>query len=475
MLHLGLGIGESMPYLVYGLSFVVAFLCCFYRSEIGVLFMAVLFPVYSIASNALKSGLPFANNIFDMIIVAMFLGWLFQRRDAEEPVLASAPLLLPIAFMVAYTLLSVVIGASNFGGYLSEINMARLAHWKNYMVMPVLYVLAYYNLRERRWQYLLFILLAFSFLAMDIRFRQVFGWVKHTHYMDKSRVAGIMGALGPNELGSFHTIYTLFLMGLFMVDRHLKRRIAYAILIVAGLYPLMYSFSRGAYIGLLLGLFFIALTKKRLLLIPLCLFLLAWKTVVPLAVVERVENSVVAEESRNDTVAISGVEIETAGRTEKWQKAIDYFSENPLVGKGYNTYELLTDWDTHNLYLKTLSEQGVVGFSILIWLYVLAFRSGWRLYRKADEELVKGLGFGFTCAVFGSMVVNFFGDRWTYLQLGGIYWILWALVDQYNARCAHNPGKEVKETFFETLQRSDRKPFGVNAAKDSLDGLEAQP
>ena len=40
------------------------------------------------------------------------------------------------------------------------------------------------------------------------------------------------------------------------------------------------------------------------------------------------------------------------------------------------------------------------------------------------------------------MVVNFFGDRWTYLQLGGLYWIFWALVDQENSRIAE-PVREV--------------------------------
>jgi len=36
--------------------------------------------------------------------------------------------------------------------------------------------------------------------------------------------------------------------------------------------------------------------------------------------------------------------------------------------------------------------------------------------------------------VIASIVSKFFGDRWTYIQLGAIYWVLWALVDQYNAR-----------------------------------------
>jgi hypothetical protein len=47
--------------------------------------------------------------------------------------------------------------------------------------------------------------------------------------------------------------------------------------------------------------------------------------------------------------------------------------------------------------------------------------------------------------VIGSIVVNFFGDRWTYLQLGGLYWIFWALVDQENSKLKLKLKKELNK------------------------------
>jgi O-antigen ligase len=302
------------------------------------------------------------------------------------------------------------------------------------MIMPVLYIIAYYNLTERKWKYALFVLLFFSFLAMDCKFHLSFRWVKHTHYFEESRLGGTLAFLGPNEWGSFHTIYTLFIIGLFLIDKHFWRRVAYSLLILGGTYSLMYSFSRGAYIGLVVGLLFIGIVKSRKLLPFLVLFLILWKSLVPLSVVERVEGTFVEQGTRTDVVSIGGTNLETAKRTEIWGNAFGYFLSNPVLGTGYDTHQRLTGWDTHNVYLKFMAEQGIIGLFIYLWLYALAFRSGWRLYRRADEELVKALGFGFTCAVVGSMVVNFFGDRWTYIQLGGLYWIFWALVDQENSR-----------------------------------------
>jgi O-antigen ligase len=196
----------------------------------------------------------------------------------------------------------------------------------------------------------------------------------------------------------------------------------------------MYSFSRGSYLGFLAGLLFIGFVKKRMLLLPFIIFLVMWKSLLPLSVVERVEGTVVQQGERTDVISVGGAELETAGRTELWGKALNYFFANPVTGTGYDTYGRLTGRDTHNVYLKTMAEQGLIGLFIYLGLYALALRSGWRLYKQGDEELVRALGFGFLCAVVGSMVVNFFGDRWTYLQLGGLYWIFWALVDQENSR-----------------------------------------
>ncbi len=433
--YFSFGLSQYYPYIIYGLVFLIAFLALFYRNEVGILFLLFFLPIYSLLNKVIKLELPLAKEIVDVLVIAMLIGWLFQNRKRQEQSIGPSPLLMPIFVFVGYSLFSFFIGSFYLGEELfPDLENQRLADWKNYMIMPLLYLVSYYNLRDRKWKYALFILLSISFLIMDLKFRQSFSWVQHTHYFDKSRLGGTLAFLGPNEWGSFHTIYTLFIIGLFLVDRHFWRRIAYLILIFLNTYSLMYSFSRGAYIGFLAGLFFIGLIRTRKLLIPLFIFLIVWKLIVPLSVVERVEGIFIVEEETNEVISLGDTKVFTAGRGNLWGKALNYFSQNPIFGTGFRTYIQLTGWDTHNVYLKTMAEQGLIGLLIYLWLYFLAFKSGWRLYRGADEELVKALGFGFLCAVVGSMVVNVFGDRWTYLQLGGIYWVLWALVDQENSR-----------------------------------------
>jgi O-antigen ligase len=231
-------------------------------------------------------------------------------------------------------------------------------------------------------------------------------------------------------------MYTLFVIGMFLMDKHKWRRVAYGILIAGGIYSMLYSYSRGAYVGFGAGLVFIALVKSRKLLIPLFLLLFLWKVVLPSSVVDRIDGTFVEEGDRAGVITIGDTNLSTAYRSEIWQEAWSIFTENPVVGTGFRTFGKLTGWDTHNQYLKTLSEQGIIGLLIYLLLYQRALKSGWQLYKEGDEELLRAFGFAFVCAVLGSMVVNVFGDRWTYLQLGGIYWVLWALADQENSRIA---------------------------------------
>lgn len=431
---LGLGLGELTPYVVYGLAAPAIIATAVSRSAIGLLFLVPLIPIYVVLDKVLKSELPLANNVVDFMVIAMLLGMAIQKRDEEMPPLGSSPLQRPLLMFAVYSFISLVLGSSHFDGFTGEINLLRYANWKNYMIMPLLYLITYYSLRERSWQKKLFTFLLFTFLVADIRFQQSFKWVKHTHYQgSKSRVSGLAN-LGPNEMGAFHSIYMLFVLGVFLIDKNVKRRIAYVFFMIGSTYCALYSYSRGAYISIVLTSIFIAFIRDKRLLIFIVAFLISWKAILPISVVERIQNTVVEDGARSDVVEVGGMQLETAKRTEIWDKALGYFFENPITGKGYNTYQYLTGWDTHNVYIKFMAEEGVIGLSFYLWFYVLAFRSGWKLYKSADEEIIKALGFGFTCAVVASIVANFFGDRWTYLQIGGIYWVLWALVDQYNAR-----------------------------------------
>jgi O-antigen ligase len=165
------------------------------------------------------------------------------------------------------------------------------------------------------------------------------------------------------------------------------------------------------------------------------LFASPW--ILPVSVKERIQMTTLSEDEKME-IEMKGAgrlstteqkyDPSTQGRFEIWKLAMDIFKKNPFLGTGYDTFGALQGFDTHNNYLKVLAEIGIMGFLIYLYLYYLAFKCGWNLFRIATEGPIKGLGLGFAACVITNMLCNLAHDNWTYLSLMGFYWVLLALV-----------------------------------------------
>jgi O-antigen ligase len=133
-----------------------------------------------------------------------------------------------------------------------------------------------------------------------------------------------------------------------------------------------------------------------------------------------------------------------AVRLTLWDSAMAVFRTSPLMGTGFNTYAYMhltkrSDGgvgfyeDTHNIFLKTLVETGVLGLLIFLWVQAKTFGVGYMLFRSAADPFFASLGLGLAVWVVCALTANFFGDRWTYLQVNGYMWVLCGLVAQARA------------------------------------------
>jgi len=119
-------------------------------------------------------------------------------------------------------------------------------------------------------------------------------------------------------------------------------------------------------------------------------------------------------------------------RVTLWNDAMDLFHQNPVIGAGFDTYQ----WqhrvgiytDTHNYFLKVLVETGVTGLLFFLLVLAKASRQGIRLFTSAQDPFLKSLGLGFSLLMACVFVVNFFGDRWLYIEVNGFLWVLLACV-----------------------------------------------
>lgn len=208
----------------------------------------------------------------------------------------------------------------------------------------------------------------------------------------------------------------------------------FLITVIFSLHPLFSSFSRGAFLAAFSCLIFYGILKKRILLVLAIIVFIFWQTLLPKAVVNRINMTVTGE---------GKIEHSADSRTHLWKLAFDIFSDNPLWGVGYGGYSLMTggqtlqsgetlaeQQDAHSIYMRILCEQGLIGMILLLLVFFMSFRSAFQLYRIGQSPLLSGLGFGFMGCVLAYMITNLFGDRWSYFTTGGYFWILWGLVDR---------------------------------------------
>ena len=413
---------------IYVGTFLVGLLSLFKDAKYGFFLMVYLVPQANLWHK--MQSYPFGKDILDIIFFSILIGCFLQGKSRVK---LSGGKYIILSLIYGYFSLWVSTFLFSFPPPITRAH-PYLADFKNYVEMFLLYFLAAWVLKNEREQRIAVWIICGVLLLIAVRdYRNfdpgaVFRWER--------RSVGPFYAvnLGPNHMGAFFADYLPVMLGLFFFESSWRSRLVLMATLLFGLHPLLFSFSRGAYVAALAVLLVFGVLKKRLLLIFAFVIVVLWQTVLPPSVVNRLQMTVTSE---------GRIEHSAGGRLWLWGLAYHAFLEHPLFGSGWGGYsksvagqvdetgiELGETQDPHSIYMRVLSEQGIVGVVLFVVVLATSFRSGWRLFRTAELPFHKGLGLGFIGCVVSMVVTNAFGDRWSYFLLGGYYWILWGLVDR---------------------------------------------
>jgi O-antigen ligase len=112
----------------------------------------------------------------------------------------------------------------------------------------------------------------------------------------------------------------------------------------------------------------------------------------------------------DQAVAIGGSRFNTAGRTEMWRTAWNYFKTSPVYGHGpgaasnFIQHRFVRLDHPHNDYLRILDDGGVIALVIVVVCGALLARALWRRWRPAA-------GFSnLRTAIAGAALLSFAGD-----------------------------------------------------------------
>jgi len=369
---------------------------------------------------------PYGKDFLDIVYFCIVLGLIFQKNWSLK--VANSPIILIYIGLSYFSLWN----ASLHFSLAMPISIANelMFPWKNYVQMIFLYFLAANIAQKEKDQRIILLIMAFTVMIVSIRAARNFNEGASFSYDRRSSGPFEVVGLGPNHFGAFLSYYCVMFLGLYYFLKEKKQKYFFLAASLAGLPGLLFSYSRGAFAATMVAISFFGI-KKRALIILLFLFLIFWKFLLPVTVVERITMT-----KTND----GHIEASASHRLVLWDNAMLIFCENPLFGVGFNGFGFSLDkgaledahnkTDTHNYFLKIACEQGIIGLFFTLYIFAAAFLSGLRLFKTGKNHFHIGLGFGFMGCIIACIIANLFGDRFSYFVLGSYFWICWGLIDR---------------------------------------------
>jgi len=262
----------------------------------------------------------------------------------------------------------------------------------SFFISPVLkYVLIYY--------------LIINYINTKTKFYKIFVayWSSHIisggYAIYRNFVVGIRRVDGfthnPNRLGSIMMMFIIinFAILLYTNRKNLKIGVFSIIGIIVGTLALFASSSRGALLGLIAGLFIVALLKGKKFLIYLLIGLILLSLFMPSYYKNRI--SKLTDITSNNVYS----------RLSMYKAGFDMFKEKPILGIGLNNVRTVYDMydlpefehfgnehrNLHNLYINILVELGAIGFGILIYLIFVLGKKAWLNYKINKNWFTLGI------------------------------------------------------------------------------------
>ena len=205
-----------------------------------------------------------------------------------------------------------------------------------------------------------------------------------------------------NHLAGYLEMAIPVILGLFLLGYRTGKVFILSYLTLLTLAALILSLSRGGWIGLLLGLTFMAIvlltnryfTRKKLIAALAGGFLAAaFVVLASTPVVERIRTVMEKEEDSS-----------FHSRMMVWGGVIEMIGDYPLLGTGPGTFEtIFTQYQppglrcrftmAHNDYLHFISEAGLPLIAVIIWMIIALYRKGFKKMQN-PSRLVRGITVG---------------------------------------------------------------------------------
>lgn len=405
---------------------ILLFIITVWDREKGLILFVFLFP--------LLNSLPYFFGLYEhipqapvalILFLLFFTGWSLNLFLSGNKQPGSPPIMLPMAFFSGLVILSGVItffrysgnfpfAADRFYEFVTNVNgvtsggafMSTLFNALNYLTGFALFFVVLSMARsDKLREKVKFALLIAAAVAIALGFIQRFinlSLGNTPFWIEMSQINGTFK--DPNALAVYLAAIWPLALGLTLSHKGLKRLFALAtFILILIIFPQIGN--RSGFLGLLVsGLVFLGLwlltQRKKISQKKAALLLLIPAVLLILAVVFVTRSSRLGERLKSDIRALSAGSLVTVSpeRYFLWKEALNMTEDYPLTGVGLgayiielpNYYSLDTrvydhnreafrrDDSAENYFLQVVSELGLIGLGLILWILVLIIRQALR-------------------------------------------------------------------------------------------------
>lgn len=233
-----------------------------------------------------------------------------------------------------------------------------------------------------------------------------------------------------NVFGVYLSAITPLIIGLFLYYYKGRKKIIMFIFSVLAVCGAAITFSRGAVLGLYIGVLFLSILRRsRLILISLLFLLLVFPFLMPKSVKDWARKV-----NYNPIIFMCN-----ADRISLYKNTLNMIRHHPVLGVGVNTfsknylrYKLPEPEDArtddsmyaHNNFLHMAGEIGLLGLSMFLWLLWALFKKCLEIYRKLKDEYLKVVSLSLLACIIAFLINGLTETSLYYSRVAMVFWYL---------------------------------------------------
>ncbi len=263
---------------------------------------------------------------------------------------------------------------------------------------------------------LIFIIIISAFLQSIYGLLQYFTGIdlvhKNSSIVAYDRIRGTLGYY--NSLGGLLGMITPFIFSIFMLEKNTKKKLFFLIVLFTCVLSLIFTKTRGAWIGCFLGIFTISLIKfKSKTLIIIFIAILSVLIIKPV----------------KERIILSFKDQTFSGRDILWKESFDKMKSYRIItGYGVDGFKIFAEkkfkhFHSHNIFLTTFNDLGIIGVIFLAVMIIYIF-----LYFKDKFMVLDKFILSVNLGIFGSFIDFFVHGMVDNVLRGETAFLFWFLL-----------------------------------------------